>query len=493
MGQEEFFISRAGTLSAKKAGISLHSAYDPIKEAQRFLDSRFTEIPGAVILIGSGLGYLDRQILQQYPHHKVLSLHLSSLFIDKADLRSYESDDYHLWVPEQGPLGRFLSAHMSEMDLEGLQVLIWPSSLQAYPEYENIINEVTAFVKQMQGSFFSLGHFGWRWLNNALHNFASWDNQAALPKVKNTLIAASGPSLNQVMPILRSHRDKFYLIALPSSLHTLQYHDIQPDLTVMTDGGYYARRHLEFLPSHLPVAMPLIAAQDANHPHFVFSFESYFEKRLLADINIPSLPWNGTVAANAIMLAVAMTEGKIILAGQDFCAQGVHLHAFPHSFAEIYQEQSQKLQPLLDFYQKSVWNSGHSLSVYAHWFQNYPWPGNIYRLFATDIALPFKEIGQEEIKALPVCSFSVPSGQKNIVMSKDERLMRISSLVKELRQQFQQECSDPQQRDLWLYLDALGLYQYYKAKRLKQDIAQTRAALCQKVSQRLEILARQWA
>ncbi len=493
MGQEEFFVSRTGTLSAKKAGISLHSAYDPLKEAQRFLSSRFIENPGVIILIGSGLGYLDRQILEQYPHHKVLSLHISSLFIDKSDLRAYESDYYHLWTPQEGALGPFLAKHISEMDLEGLQVLLWPSSLQAYPEYENIVNEVTAFVKQMQGSFFSLGHFGWRWLNNALHNFASWDTQIVLPRVKNTLIAASGPSLNQAMPILRSQRNKFYLIALPSSLSTLQYHGLQPDLTVMSDGGYYAGRHLEFLSSSLPVAMPLIAARDKHHPHFIFSFDSYFEKRLLADINIFSLPWNGTVAANAIMLAMAITEERIILAGQDFCAQGVHLHAFPHSFAEIYQGQSQKLQPLLDLYQKSVWNSRHSLSIYAHWFQNYQWPRNIYRLFASDVALPFKEIHQEEIKNLPVCSFSLPQKDKNIAMSQDERLMRIHHLVKELKQQFQQECDDPQQKDLWLYLDTLGLYQYYKAKRLKQDIAQTKAALCQKVSQRLEILVQQWS
>ena len=492
MGQEEFFVSHAGALSAKKAGISLHSAYDPLKEAQRFLSSRFTDSPGTIILIGSALGYLDKQILEQYPHHKLLSLHLTSVFIDKADLRQYKSEYYHLWTPEQGGLAQFLAKHITEMDLEGLQVLAWPSSVQAYPEYEQIIHEVTAFVKQTQGAFFSISHFGWRWLNNILYNFAHWDNQIILPQAKNTFIAASGPSLNQAVPLLRDNRDKFYLIALPSSLHILQYHGIRPDLTVMTDGGYYAARHLEFLPADSPVAMPLIAGQDADHPHFIFSFGSSFEERLLANTNILRLPWNGTVAANALMLACSITEGKIILAGQDFCAQGVHLHAFPHSFASIYEQNSQRLQPLLDYYEKSVWSSSGSLSIYAHWFQNFPWPENIYRLFPSDIPLPFKEIRQKELSSLPGGCARQGRIKAKAVLNKEERLMRIRTLIEELLQQFHQECDDPQQGDLWLYLDALGLYQYYKAKRLKQDIAQTKAALCQKVYQRLEILAQQW-
>lgn len=490
---EEFFTSRSGFPTAKKGHISLHSAYDPVKEAERFLESRICDPPSLVILIGSGLGYLDKVILAKYPNCRVLSLHSTSLYIQKGGLSDFLSLRYQLWMPESATtLARFLSMHISEMDLEGLEVLIWPSMVQADPACQNLVQQVTAFIKQLQGSFFSLSHFGWRWLNNTLRNFADWQEQVVLPKPENIVIAASGPSLQQAIPLLQASRDQLFLLALPSSLAALQHYGLRPDLVVMTDGGYYATQHLQFLSGDVPIAMPLVAGCVSQHPRFIFTFNSEFEHVLMQGLDVLSLPWNGTVAANAIMLAMSMTQGKIILAGQDFCGQALHLHAEPHTFTPIYYAQSSRLLPFVDFYQKTMWNSQASLTTYAQWFQSHSWPANIYRLCPSQVDLPFPTMSRQEFKKITGTKQTASYQAHPLRLTQQERLNRIGHLVTQFEHQFQQERSDPSEGDMWLYLDALDLYQYKKAKRLNQGVTQARDRLCDKVAQRIKRLQEHW-
>lgn len=490
---EEFFTSRSGHLCLKVNGISFHSSYDPVKEAERFLESHLSQPPANLILLGSGLGYLDKMALQKYVHCRVLSIHTSDTYIHKAQLDDLISERYAIWTPSNSnSVEQFLSRHLSEMDLEGLEVLVWPAGHQIDDQYAVLLQRVTAFVKQLQGSFFSLSHFGWRWINNTLKNFSIWEQQWNLPQVDTVVVAASGPSLNTTMSLLQERRSHFYLIALPSSLAALHEHNLLPDLTVMTDGGYYAGQHLQFLDQNSTVAMPLIASFDPHHRHFLFTFNSYFEQVLLKDLSIFHLPWNGTVAANALMLANLISRGKIILAGQDFAPEGLHLHTEPHTFSPIYYEHSFRIQPFLDFYQKNIWQSRESLAIYAQWFQNRTWPNNIYRLFPSSVPLPFAEITSQEFVKLK----STKTGQNEVpaqpLLTAAQRDDRIKRLIHSFIRQFEQEYQAPSCSDMWLYIDTVGLYQYNKVKRLGLDAEKARQKLCEKVEHRIEILRRQW-
>ncbi|HTP59639.1 MAG TPA: DUF115 domain-containing protein, partial [Spirochaetia bacterium] len=64
----EVFTSRSGSPSIRVQGISLHSPYDPEKEAQRFAAGALgTDSPSTVVILGETLEYASRWILETHP------------------------------------------------------------------------------------------------------------------------------------------------------------------------------------------------------------------------------------------------------------------------------------------------------------------------------------------------------------------------------------------------------------------------------------------
>ncbi|MGL4524485.1 MAG: 6-hydroxymethylpterin diphosphokinase MptE-like protein [Spirochaetia bacterium] len=484
----EFFQSKSGALTAKLGTILIHSAYDPVKEAQRFLESKIKTPPSTVILIGSGLQYLDELILTDYPQAMVLSLHTTDL-ADKNRQDKISSTQLHCWSM-QHPLSlqQFLAQKLSEINLDGLEVVIWSPMIQADEKYTQILKSLKSFIQRLESSFYSLSQFGWRWLNNIISNYLSCEENLQLPKVQDIVIAASGPSLRYAITSLKKYRKNYYLIALPSSLCCLSQHNIIPDLLVMTDGGYYAKRHLQYLPKTVPIAMPMVASYNYDHPKFIFSFHTFFEQWIFQDEKypVPIFAWNGTVAGNALVLAQTISGGKIILIGQDFCAEGLHLHAFPHTFAPIYDEQSTRCQPLVSFYQKAIWESRPSLDIYATWFKDCTSSKNIYRFSPSSVDLPFAEFKLKDFDQLK----SSITPQKVVMLTpRKERQKKIGHLINWLRGLAENlDALTPEQEEILLYFDAIKYHQYKKALRVSEDEQRRKEIFYDKLIQKIDFL-----
>ena len=61
----EIRSARSGRQTARVEGSYIHSPYDPVEEARRFVRrSLGTQHPSLILLLGAGLGYLYEELLR---------------------------------------------------------------------------------------------------------------------------------------------------------------------------------------------------------------------------------------------------------------------------------------------------------------------------------------------------------------------------------------------------------------------------------------------
>ena len=405
----ELFTARSGAPSMKVDGVAMHSPYDPEREAERFLQETIgAERPSTVIVLGECVGHLARAVSRRLPAALVLAA-LYSVEIAAASAR----EGLPFWSPASGTsFAEFLRRHLGELQIEGLRVLEWPPSARAFPVVSRAANEaVRQVVQELNGGFVTTVAAGRLWLRNCVANLVNIPQVLSgplCPERRPVVVAASGPSLEEALPLLRELRAHAELWALPSSCPALAHAGLAPDLVVLTDPGYYAMHHLHFAAPRCPVAMPLSAARGAwglpSRPGILLLEQPFpLERRFLdaARVAAPRVPPHGTVAATAIGLALGATRGPIVLAGLDLAERDLLSHARPNAFDSLLHLQSTRLTPHASLLFRRAIDLGSTtqapgvrltpaLRTYAGWLGGgfAAESGRLFRLFPSRVAIP---------------------------------------------------------------------------------------------------------
>lgn len=347
----EPFTSRSGHASIRVDGIALHSPYDPVREAERFAETSLpAETPSLILLLGEGLGYASAAVSARFAAARVVPVYYSE---DLYKASSFPSDE--AWHPGLGiGLPEWSRSIIGEMYVEGLRVLEWPPSGRIFKRISDIAQRsVQAAVQEASGSFMTTVASGKLWLRNAVLNFISLDSVMTgdlCPAHAPVLIAAPGPSIQDVLPVIREKRGSFALWALPSGLAALEAAGIFPDLVVMTDPGHWSSSHLYFRRFSCPVAMPFSAARvphEPARPVFPLLQPMFFEEEILrrAGVSATRIPPHGTVTATALDLALDSTDGRVGIAGADLCTKDIVSHARPNTFDDLHRISETRVSP----------------------------------------------------------------------------------------------------------------------------------------------------
>lgn len=409
----ERFTARSGEPSLRIDGIALHSPYDPVREAERFVEGSLRgENPSTIVLLGEGLGYATRALAARMP-----SARLIRVFYSEQIYGFCEPDRAPTWHPgSPRSVADFLRAHIGELDMEGLRAIEWQPSASLFPSFSRSANEgLRQVLQELNGSLVTTLAAGKLWIRNSIANFLCVDRSLAgrpCGPARAVIVAASGKSLERALPLLVRARSRIELWALPSSALFLKESGVRPDLLVMTDPGHWSMVHLHFSTPPCPIAMPLSAARGiwrlgtAAGAPLLLSQPSFFEEQLLdaARVAAPRIAPHGTVAATAIDLALSCTRGPVIAAGLDMCAEDVATHCRPNAFDELLWLREARVRPHLSQtlhriagQQVAREGSGESsvrilrsLRTYAGWFsERSPLDkGRLFRLLPSPVALP---------------------------------------------------------------------------------------------------------
>lgn len=360
-------------------GKLLHSAYDANREAEAWA-TRVNASPGSLVFVAGDPWGLASSILQSRGCR-------AAALLPGPEALPLVPEGVRAWAPGSKTLEGFLDDVFAE---EGPDAVIW----EVWPAFERLAPEITLdwgrrfrdLYRTVQGSWLTNRRFGPRFWTNAVRNAVDWNRPVQLlPGQRPIVIAASGPSLDDGLDLLARDRRWFDLWALPSSFETLVQRGLLPDAGVATDGGFYAREHLQRLSGKgVPLLAALSSAPDsvlAQGPTLFFSQGLPVERALLGALlpRVPEVPSQGTVAVTALRLALEATSGPVLIAGLDLSFRDLRGHTSPHTVDRRIVPQLGRLNP-----GEGVWaqrwveqatvevdgvRTSQALLTYAGWFR----------------------------------------------------------------------------------------------------------------------------
>lgn len=470
---EVFFKdSKDGNLTCSLGSINLHSSFNPLKEAERFIDLLSVSYsPSHIIITGACLGYVEPYLRSRFPQAKIISIQYSKEFSkyegkwDKAFIFT-EQSDINLINEE-------LFSFIGEEKLFSTYFISWKASEKAWPD---LASTLWASFKDLLGKAESVistrAYFNKRWFKNSI-NFFTNANKICQPEKtdKAVIITASGPSLASTLPFLKENRDSYILLSASSSILPLLKNGIIPDFCISTDGGWWAKKHLEPL-LRINKAIPLIIPPEAAVPKKILStmplvplsYGDFPDKYLFDATKTPFIKGtrNGTVSGSAALLALSMTSGPVFFCGLDLAISNKYQHTQPNALELINSQKDKRTSPLETRCASSSLSGSSSLSIYRNWFssRDNKFYERIFRLVTEKDKLEsiprMKDIYIEKTgkKLFPEFTCKAAIKLKEVQIDPKENERNVYHLIKKIKAQIETNPESPYNYE-WYKLAAL--------------------------------------
>lgn len=377
---------KKGFLTLKYQGRYLHSAIDPVKEAERFLPPRFD---GSLYLVlGAGLGYHIRLLLEQIPAQSFVFVFEEKQEIIDAFKEHSGIADPRVKIFRNDRFFQFMDEFKRTVPFHQIQNPLYmelKSETLAFPqEYAKIRRNVQEFFSYYLQSLFTEAEFSVLWYKNMILNSPRIFNPTlSLYLEGGAALAAAGPSLPRSFNLLRNLQGKVPIFAVDTALKPLMEAGIIPDVVVAADSQIHNFR--DFF--HLPGLENMILACDVSVYHEIpglFRHVYFFKTEELGDaifqemnrrenIRIPVFPGGGSVSSSALTLLYHLGAREVILAGQDLCYPHLtHSRGSIHVDRALYT--SSKTRPLWNFFQTIIQKRGYQdlfMKNLARWIEDF--------------------------------------------------------------------------------------------------------------------------
>lgn len=370
-------------------GIRLHSAYNPQKEAERFVQQITCPYnPKAVLITEPACSYCLPFLRERFKNARILAVRYDKQFA------SYDAGFDHVLYAEKGnSLSEQLFLLLGEEGLSQTLFLSWKPSEQAYSSQNTFVwNEIKQAVLKSRDVLGTRTYFAQRWAKNACR-FALYAQSFSIPQKTHdpVVICASGPSLMSSLPEIQRLRSRMIVIAVSSALLPLVTYGITPDLIISTDGGYWAKPHLSCIDRNM-LSVPLaLSPESACHTQILSScsivplaYGDGISQTILEELNIPAVraERNGTVSGTVARLALNLTDNDVYICGLDLASAPGSVHAHPNENENRDSTKDNRLSPQETRLTPTHFSNG-SLELYRKWFCTSDFNGRLHRLSNT--------------------------------------------------------------------------------------------------------------
>jgi len=332
-----FLSSRTGEIVPAiihKDGSShpLHSAIDPIREAERLV-STIPQDTGFVIFLGLGGGFAPQIALAKTPAQ------IAVIDFDKDGIKELlSSKDYSLFLSNSrfSLLTDFTFDEIKKFILErynpalhgGIKVIPLRTRTDNDERFNKTAAVIQEAVDETASDFTVQAHFGLRWFSNIIRNIKTAqtaDKSFIAKKIDKAAIVAAGPSLDGQLTALAEHKSKgVFIICADTALPVLLRNSIEPDAVVSIDCQHISHYHffgcnIRSIPLVLDIASPPLLSRFSTLPVF---FSSGHPLALYISRYWRSLPLldtsGGNVTYACLSLAETLGANHITLFGADF-------------------------------------------------------------------------------------------------------------------------------------------------------------------------------
>ncbi|MBN1436432.1 MAG: DUF115 domain-containing protein [Sedimentisphaerales bacterium] len=328
--------------------VYLHSRYDPIKEAQKWVQgvedlARQQEaqnpnrVPMCYFVDGFGLGYHIQQLFQSLAGEAFIVVSEPNLPLLRTALQhcdySEMLDSERLIIITQADRNEIFNKLQDKSTAMMMGIVFTKTLVKVNENFHTQIHTLVAeYASFLRAHTISLLHNSIITCDNILKNLHTYVSTPPINQLKNrfahlpAVVVSAGPSLKRNIQKLKAIRDNIVVIAVQTTLKPLLQYGITPDFVTSLDYHPVSRRFFEGLTSEQLSEVHLVAEPKANWSVIDYYVEhgpvsllgNEFAKLVLGNndehVNIPP---GATVAHLAFYLAQYIGADPIIFVGQD--------------------------------------------------------------------------------------------------------------------------------------------------------------------------------
>lgn len=331
---------------------TIHSKYDPLREATRIVDNLAEADAKAdiIVVFGFGLGYHVELLVQRLTKHQQIFIvepvdGPGILALEKRDLTSLLGHtQVHMLITDSAKEAGDVFENIVDIKRDSkIFFFFFSPQEKLYRElFKDIRQSLVDTVNKSKMLENTLKVIGSDTVESLVFNIGSYISNPGIKetfdKFKNVpaFIVAAGPSLNKNVELLKKAKGKGIIIAVGTAVATLQLHGIEPDIVIALDPGipnYKIFEKLTFTNTMLMFDLQTNykILDKFTGSKFMFAHPNNLIKEWLNPFyqdNDSYLFSGGSVANSACCLAHRMGCNPIVFVGQDLClSEDGHTHA----------------------------------------------------------------------------------------------------------------------------------------------------------------------
>ncbi len=323
--------------------VYLHSKFNPIKEAERFIAEIDPEEFDLFIIIGFGFAFHVEELLKKIRiNSTLLVLEKNPLVLKEAvnnrDLNALLLDErvQILIDPGEDEIATTLKGKSSYH----VTFLTHRGSFQIDPEYYSNIKRIAmSYLSTKEVNIATLSKFEKTWSANIARNISAfksfpganifYDRFGNIPAI----VAAAGPSLIHSIEFIRSNQKKAIIVAVDTTYNILKRNGIEPHFCITVDPQIVNARYFEGDSR----GKTILIADPTVHPSIFRLFKgnialtgmAFQMMKWIEDITGENgeLAYGGSVSTNAYDFAKRLGASPVVLIGQDLAFTDNLAHA----------------------------------------------------------------------------------------------------------------------------------------------------------------------
>jgi len=367
--------------------IYLHSKYDPVGEAQKYISSLEIKDRTIIICFGFGLGYHIRELIKRCTEKNVIYVYEPNIELFNCTIKNIDYsdifDDKRFNMLLSKSCDEFSSYLMKKLwwkDYNKVIVAVMPNFKKIYHDKViDFLNAVKNILKEKYVDKNTMFYFANKWsdcLNNNLkYVFNSYNISDFIGTFKNktAIIVSAGPSLSKNASLLKKVKGKVLIIAAFTATKPLiERFGVEPDFIVSVDSN---QSGMDSLTENIPLVFSATSNTEFLKKHkgkkiFCTSTLESFSPNLFVEYKKPffAVAIGGSVACVCTDIAVTLGADRIILIGQDlaYTDNKMHTEGTVHKKPKIEKEKFL----VEDVFGGKVYTD-EVLYSYILWFENY--------------------------------------------------------------------------------------------------------------------------
>lgn len=332
-------ISNSGIETLKINEYYIHSRYNPIQEAERFV-GQFYKKNHKTILFGFGLGYIAEEIKAKMGNDSDDNLFIIDPI--KEELVGDQLNQFFNIYPFENLKDMVKKIiHIDVQRLSKINVICSPNYDKLFPkEYLQLLQEINHLQHNQLIEMNTAIKLSVSWQENIIKNRFHIVNDQSLNSLRKKInypvvLVSGGPSLDKQLKLLKKFEDSVLIVVAGSAIGSIAQAGIKPDLVVSIDPKKENLRHYQNLDlngvSLIYMPQNYYEIRDLFNSAYTFlhahdkNYKNYLVEKFNKDL--PLLGYGGSVANYAFAIISFLTDSPIGIIGQDLAYTNGQSHS----------------------------------------------------------------------------------------------------------------------------------------------------------------------